>query len=84
MHILIEIMTEQVANPNKAVVNSECAFVKEKLQRRGLNELARQYWNWVCIGNSYDIFPQEVKDLQAKLKEIDASTSMPSWGYSGT
>ncbi len=83
--VLIEVMKEQIAKPTRAVVNSESAFVMDKLNSRGEYELAKAYWNWVCSsGRDTAIFGEEVMELQKQLRAIDKQSTMPAWGTYGT
>ena len=75
---------EQLNNPARAVVNSESAFVRERLLKMGEKELARDYWWWCCTGCSVPIFGEEVMALQTRLNEIDKQSTMPAWGTYGT
>ena len=84
--IIAEAQRKQLAKPARAVVNSECAFVANRLRTEGYFETAAAYWAWSCgsataIGNN---FSQEVKDLQQQLRAIDAGQTMPYWGTHGT
>lgn len=86
--ILAEAMKLQLAKPNRAVVNSESGFVKDRLVRQGHVELAREYWNWAVSHPEWrkanPVFGLEVLKLQEKLDEIDNSCTMPAWGTYGT
>ncbi len=83
--VLIEVLKEQIANPARACVNSESAFVKDKLNKRGETELATAYWNWVCMyQRDLPVFGEEVLALQRQLTAIDKQQTMPSWGTYGT
>lgn len=84
--ILIKAMTAQLANPARAVVNSESAFVKDRLNKLGEYEIANKYWNWLCCTRwqTNPIFGEEVQALQLKLEAIDKQSTMPSWGTYGT
>lgn len=84
MQVLIEAMKAQLAKPARAVVNSESAFVKDRISMAGEPELARQYWNWVCSGRKTPIFGEEVFTLQQQLDAIDKGVTMPDWGTYGT
>lgn len=84
INILIEAMKAQIAKPTRAVVNSESAFVKDRLNKLGEYELAKSYWNWVCMNSSNAIFGDEVMNLQDQLDAIDKQSIMPSWGTYGT
>ena len=74
----------QLEKPTRAVVNSEAAFVAQRLRNDGYTGIAARYWSWVCSGARTDEFGSEVTELQAKLKQIDDGVSMPSWGTYGT
>lgn len=82
--LLAKMLKWQAAEPARAVVNSEAAFVKFKLQTLGEVALAKQYWSWVCGGCKPGVFPTDVEDLQQALEEIDSKSSIPSWGTYGT
>lgn len=83
--VLLEVLQEQIAKPNRAVVNSESAFVKDKLNQRGEPELAKAYWNWVCSsGRDLPMFGPEALEFQRQLNAIDKQSTMPDWGTYGT
>lgn len=85
INILIEQMKAQVAMPTRAVVNSESAFVADRLNKLGEYELAKKYWSWVCsYWEKNPIFGEEVTALQHQLNAIDKQSTMPSWGTYGT
>ena len=85
VEVLIEVMKEQLAKPCKAVVNSEAAFVSDKLRKRGEADLAKKYWSWTCSSwEKNPMFGEEVQRLQEQLRDIDKSVSMPAWGTYGT
>jgi hypothetical protein len=76
VQFLIQAMKEQIASPARAVVNSESAFVKDRLYKMGQEDLGAQYWSWVCSANrNTPVFGDEVMELQRKLKEIDAAAA---------
>jgi hypothetical protein len=82
---LVEAMKAQIVKPTRAVVNSECAFVMERLYKMDEPSLAAQYWNWTCSDwKSNPKFGDEVQELQTQLRAIDAQSTMPSWGTYGT
>lgn len=81
--IVIAAQTAQLENPTKACVNSESAFVAQRLRDQGFNELAKQYWSFVCGGKDPG-FSDVVKENEKKLKVIDKQFEMPEWGYKGT
>ena len=84
--MLIEAMQAQIANPTRAVVNSESAFVKDRLNKLGQTSLASEYWNWVCMYRRGvpNYFGEEVAALQEQLDAIDKGVEMPAWGTYGT
>lgn len=85
VNVLVEAMKAQVAKPTRAVVNSECAFVMNRLYDMKEPELAKEYWNWTCSSWETDPkFGPEVQELQAQLRAIDKTVSMPAWGTYGT
>ena len=77
---------KQLANPARAVVNPEAAFVAQTLRNEGYYETAAAYWSWTCGSpTSYgQKFSQEVHELQEQLRAIDAGQTMPEWGTYGT
>lgn len=81
--IVIAAQRAQLENPTRACVNSESAFVQQRLCDQGFNELAKQYWSFVCGGKDPG-FSDEVKENEKKLKMIDKQFEMPSWGTYGT
>lgn len=82
--MLARLIKWQIAEPARAVVNCEGAFVKNKLEVLGEKELAKKYWSWVCSGAHPGYFSAEIDALQDELKKIDAGVSMPAWGTYGT
>lgn len=82
--IIAQAQRKQLENPTRAVVNSESAFVAQRLRSEGYFEIAAAYWSWVCNRHDRYNFSQEVIDLQLKLKAIDMGVSMPAWGTYGT
>lgn len=87
--LLKQLMREQLANPNRACVNSEAAFVRSRMEEAGEFYIARQYWNWTC-GSRFvapdvlELFDEEVQDLAQKLRAIDLQTELPDWATRGT
>ena len=81
--IVIAAQRAQLEKPARACVNSESAFVAQRLSDQGFNELSKQYWSFVCGGKDPG-FNDEVKENQKKLKEIDQGFTMPAWGTYGT
>lgn len=88
--IVAEAQRKQLEKPTRAVVNSEAAFVAQRLRNEGYTGIAARYWSWTCKSASSDPvrgpeeFGQEVYDLQMKLKGIDMGCEMPAWGTYGT
>ncbi len=82
--LLAKLMKWQAAEPARATVNSEAAFVKNKLEVLGEVALAKFYWSWFCAGCKPGVFPTDIEVLQKALNEIDAGASMPTWGMFGT
>lgn len=83
--LLIAELQDQLNNPVKSMVNSELAYVYDRLKLQDLN-LARVFWYSVTLGNSFMIDDQDVRALIAQLQEIDqlAMSTMPEWGSNGT
>lgn len=87
IEIIIEAQAAQLAKPNRAIVNSECAFAKDRIAFEFKRpDLAREYWNWVCskASNGCLQYGQEVLDQYKALRAIDSQSTMPEWGYKGT
>lgn len=88
--IIAEAQRKQLEKPTRAVVNSEAAFVAQRLRNEGYSGIAARYWSWTCKSLCSDPergpleFGQEVWELQRKLKEIDRGCDMPAWGTYGT
>jgi hypothetical protein len=87
--LLKQAMREQIANPTRACVNSETTVVRMRIEQAGEFYLARQYWNWVCMGRVYDqdlmaLFDAEVVELQSQLNAIDQEIQLPDWAHKGT
>lgn len=88
--IIAEAQRKQIEKPTRACVNSEAAFVAQRLRNEGYVEISAAYWSWTCAFASLgeqqgpDRFGQEVFELQKQLRAIDAGFNMPSWGTYGT
>jgi hypothetical protein len=79
MHMVItDAIRAQLAKPARAVVNSESAFVAQRLRDAGEHDAARLYWNYVCSSKKTQPFGQEVADLQAQLDALDSGLDS-SW-----
>lgn len=81
--IVIAAQQAQLEKPTRACVNSESAFVRQRIQDQGYIELSKQYWSFVCRSSDPG-FSDEVKENEKKLKEIDSGFTMPAWGTYGT
>ena len=88
--IVFEAQAAQLLNPAKACVNSEAAFVADRIREAGYPELAKSYWSWVCQTperdpvNAVKAFGVECYNQYIQLREIDKGFTMPEWGYKGT
>lgn len=88
--IIAEAQRRQIKNPTRACVNSEAAFVAQRLRNEGYVEISAAYWSWTCRSASRSEeqgsleFGKEVFELQKQLRAIDAGFNMPSWGTYGT
>jgi hypothetical protein len=88
--IVFDAQAEQLAKPAKACVNSESAFVTDRIRAAGYDELAKSYWSWVCSSpernpaQAVKAFGVECYEQYVKLREIDKGFTMPEWGYKGT
>ncbi len=79
------IMKSQIHKPAFAYVNSESAFVAEKLTNAGEFQLAKEYWNWHCGSTKNPVWlDDEIRNLESQLESISRKQTIPSWGYSGT
>jgi hypothetical protein len=84
--LIISAQEKQIKNPARAVVNSECSYVKFTISKID-PKLASEYWNWVCyIGHLNDptLFGEKVCANELELARIDAEQTMPDWGYADT
>lgn len=85
LSILAEVLQAQVDKPTRAVVNSESAFVYNKLRKLNHIKLADQYWGWVCSYPRTSLFfDDKIDKLQSDLDKIDKKITMPTWGTYGT
>jgi len=88
--IVFDAQAEQLANPARACVNSESAFVTDRIRAAGYGDLAKSYWSWVCSSpernpeQAVKAFGVECYEQYVKLREIDKGFTMPEWGYKGT
>jgi hypothetical protein len=82
---LREVLKEHIKNPRRGIVNSEHAFVAQKLFDLKMFTAALAYWHWITMHRKeVDYFPADILDLIAKLDEIDLKTTIPQWGTYGT
>lgn len=82
--VVAEAIKAQIQKPTRAVVNSEAAFVAQRLRNDGYAGVAARYWSWSCGHENREEFGDEIYELQMQLNEIDCSVSMPAWGTYGT
>lgn len=68
---LYNTIQQQIKNPRRAVVSSESAFVRERLEQAGKHELARKYWSWVASGYDPHWKMQAIYDAQRQLDAIE-------------
>jgi hypothetical protein len=83
VELIIEAQEAQLAKPTRACVNSESAFVAQRLRDAGHTDLAKRYWSMVC-SSSKNVFGEVVRANEEKLKQIDNGFVMPAWGTKGT
>lgn len=84
--IIVAAMKAQLQNLAKAGVNTESAFVRDRIiYEYDEPKLAKAYWSWVC--NEFESDPMRfgwnVYDLQTQLNMHNTWT-MPAWGMYGT
>lgn len=82
--IIAQAQRAQLAKPAKACVNSEAAFVQERIQEMGYKDIASKYWSWHCKHNYEVGYNEEVRMLEQQLHAIDKRFEMPAWGTYGT
>lgn len=82
--VILKAIQVQIEKPARAVVNSESAFVSDRIRDGGHPEIAKEYWNWVCGGCKTAWFGEEVMAAQDVLRQIDKGVTMPEWGIKGT
>lgn len=81
---ICEAIQQQIDNPAHSIVNSESAFVRDRLVNAGLTKEAKWYWNCHC-GVPNCKFTPEVAELHRQLVVADwRAMAMPVWGRSGT
>ena len=68
--VILSAMTAQLAKPTRAVVNSESAFVAQRLRDAGHMDEAKAYWSWVCCGKP-KTFGEDIHTLQMQLDALD-------------
>lgn len=88
MEIIINAIKAQLASPARAGINSEAAFVRERIERQAGELMARRYWSWAISAAVWraanPVFGKLAVTLQLELDAIDDSTSLPSWATYGT
>lgn len=82
--VVADAIKAQIQKPTRAIVNSEAAFVAQRLRNDGYTGVAARYWSWSCGHENREEFGDEIYELQMQLKEIDRGVSMPAWGTYGT
>lgn len=82
--VITEAIKAQIQKPTHAIVNSEAAFVAQRLRNDGYTGVAARYWSWSCGHENREEFGDEIYELQMQLNEIDRGVSMPAWGTYGT
>lgn len=82
--VVADAIKAQIQKPTRAVVNSEAAFVAQRLRNDGYTGVAARYWSWSCGHENREEFGDEIYELQMQLNEIDRGVSMPAWGTYGT
>ncbi len=81
--IVIAAQEAQLQKPTRACVNSEAAFVAQRIRDQGYHALSKQYWSFVCSGSKFG-FNEQIIENEKKLKAIDKQFTMPDWGTYGT
>lgn len=88
MDTIINAIKAQLASPRRAGINSEAAFVRERIEMEAGEILARRYWNWAISMAAWraanPVFGELAVTLQLQLDAIDDSTSLPDWATYGT
>lgn len=79
---IVSAQLEQYANPKRSVVNSEHAFVVDKLRNIGLHNEAQLYWTHIC-NRRQSIDDPEINRLVVLLDGL-SQCNMPQWGIKGT
>jgi hypothetical protein len=86
--IIINCIKAQLAKPTRTCVNSESAFVRERIEMEADKILARKYWNWAISNASWraanPVFGGLVVQLQLQLDAIDNAITLPDWATYGT
>jgi hypothetical protein len=77
-------MKKHINMPKRSMLNSESSHIRYSLHKNGYYHLSERYWNWACSYNLSDEFPDDIKELQIKLNQIDSQQTIPEWGTSGT
>lgn len=82
--IIAQAQRAQLAKPARAVVNSETAFVSDRITDAGYPEIASKYWSWSCRREFAVGYNEEVRELQQQLIALSNRDVMPAWGTYGT
>ena len=81
---IIDAQLAQLNNPRRAIVNSENAFVADRLEADGLHEEASAYWNYVCNRRADPFNNAQISRLLEKLELVNLNNVIPAWGLGGT
>lgn len=74
---------DEIANPQKCYLpNCPELFVKSRLQRQGLHEEAKWFWNTVVYRSKFNV--EKIDALIPQLNSLNANERMPEWGTRGT
>lgn len=68
--VVTEAIKAQIEKPTRDVVNSEAAFVAQRLRNDGYTGIAARYWSWSCGHENREEFGDEIYELQMQLNEI--------------
>ena len=81
---LYNTIQQQIENPRYAVVNSESAFVRDRLEQAGKHELARKYWSWIASGYDPHWKLQAIYSAQRQLDAVESKSPRLGPGDLGT
>lgn len=77
--LLKQLIQDHINKPVNTGVNSESAFICDKLRSHGENALATEYWHLTCNMSKHD-WPLEILELHNQLPKHN----IPFWGTYGT